>query len=73
MLYVLAIFVPPLATLCAGSLSATILNLILCVVGIVHPIPLWILPVAHAFSAINVARSRKQERRIIKAVSRSRA
>jgi hypothetical protein len=73
MIYILAIFVPPLALLLNGQLFSAILNLVLivpCIVfGLVFPV-LFLLPSAHAVLAVYMKREDRKHREIVDAIER---
>ena len=76
MLYLIAIFVPPLALLLSGRLIAALLNLGLYFLAIIGMIPFlpgllfWGLAVLHAVLVINNARSEQRNRDLIDALRR---
>jgi hypothetical protein len=73
MIYILAIFVPPLALLLNGQLFSAILNMVLIVpclfFGMLFPV-LWLVPSAHAVIAIYNARENRKHREIVDAIER---
>ena len=73
MIYILAIFVPPLALLLNGQLFSAILNLVLIVpclfFGMIFPV-LWLVPSAHAVIAISMARENRRHRELVDAVEK---
>ena len=73
MIYILAVFVPPLALLLNGQLFSALLNLIMIVpcllLGLAFPV-LWLIPSAHAVIAIAMARENRRPRDIGHALER---
>jgi uncharacterized membrane protein YqaE (UPF0057 family) len=73
MIYLLAIFLPPLALLLNGQPFAAILNVFLIVscliLGLIFH-PLLIVPSAHAVIAIYMARENRKHREIVDAIER---
>jgi hypothetical protein len=73
MIYILAVFVPPLALLLNGQPFSALLNFILiwpCVVfGLVFHV-LWLVPAAHAIIAIHMNRENRRHREIVDAIER---
>ena len=73
MIYVLAVFVPPLALLLNGQIGAALFNLILIlpclVLGIFFHV-LLLVPSAHAVIAIYSARENRKHREIVEAIER---
>jgi len=73
MIYILAIFVPPLALLLNGQVFSAVLNLALIVpciiVGLFFPL-LWVVPSAHAVIAIYMKREDRRHREIVDAIDR---
>jgi len=73
MIYILAIFVPPLGLLANGQPFAAIFNLALIIpcliLGlIVHP--LLLVPSLHAVIAVHVKREERRHREIVEAIER---
>jgi hypothetical protein len=73
MIYILAIFVPPLALLVNGQPFAAIFNLALIIAClilglIVHP--LLLVPSLHAIIAVHVKREERRHREIVEAIER---
>jgi hypothetical protein len=73
MIYLLAIFLPPLALLLNGQPFSAILNVILivpclCFGRVFHP--LLLVPSAHAVIAIYMARENRRHREIVDAIER---
>jgi hypothetical protein len=73
MIYILALFLPPLALLFNGQPFAAIFNLVLIVpcllLGLVFPV-LWLVPSAHAVIAIFHERENRRHREIVEAIER---
>jgi hypothetical protein len=73
MIYILAVFVPPLALLLNGQPISALLNLVLivpCVVfGLVFHV-LLLVPSAHAVIAIAMKREDRKHRQIVDAIER---
>lgn len=79
MLYLVAIFVPPLALLLHGQLGRSILNVVFCVVAAgaaLVTIPLggiggvlWLVPIFHAWSCIWRRESDLRDARLLKAMA----
>jgi hypothetical protein len=73
MIYILAVFLPPLALLLNGQPFSAIFNLVLivpCVVlGLIFPV-LFLVPSAHAVIAVHMARKERQHREIVAAIER---
>ena len=73
MIYILAIFVPPLALLLNGQIFSAIINVGLivpcAVLGFAFPM-LWLVPSAHAVIAISMARENRKHREIVDAIER---
>jgi uncharacterized membrane protein YqaE (UPF0057 family) len=73
MIYILAIFVPPLALLLKGQIFSAIINVALivpcAVLGFAFPL-LWLVPSAHAVIAISMARENRKHREIVDAIER---
>jgi hypothetical protein len=71
MIYVLALFVPPLALLLNGQLFAAILNFVLIVpclfFGLIFHV-LLLVPSAHAIIAIYHSREQRKHREIVEAI-----
>jgi len=75
MIYLLAIFLPPLALLLNGQPFSAILNLVLIVPCLIFGlIPffhlLWLVPSAHAVIAIYMTRENRKHREIVDAIER---
>ena len=73
MIYILAIFVPPLALLLNGQIFSTVLNFAMIVpcilLGLAFPV-LWLVPSAHAVIAISMSRENRRHREIVNAIER---
>jgi hypothetical protein len=73
MIYILAIFVPPLALLLNGQVFSAILNLVILVpcifLGLMFPV-LWLVPSAHGVLAIYMKREDRKHREIVEAIER---
>jgi uncharacterized membrane protein YqaE (UPF0057 family) len=71
MIYILAVFLPPLALLLNGQVFSAILNLVLIVpcfiFGFVFPL-LWAVPSAHAVIAIYMNREDRKHREVVDAI-----
>jgi hypothetical protein len=73
MIYILAIFVPPLALLLNGQPFAAVFNLAMivpCIIlGFFFPL-LWLVPSAHAVIAIYMRREDRKHREIVDAIEK---
>jgi len=73
MIYILAIFVPPLALLLNGQPFAAVFNLVLIVpclvLGLIFHV-LLLVPSAHAVIAIYQARENRRHRELVDAIER---
>jgi hypothetical protein len=73
MIYILAVFIPPLALLLNGQPFSAILNVLLIVVclifGWVFPV-LFLVPSVHAVIAIAMKREDRKHREIVEAIER---
>lgn len=73
MIYVLAVFIPPLGLLLNGQIFSAIINAVLIVpcllLGFVIPM-LWLAPSAHAVIAIYMSREDRKHREIVDAIER---
>jgi hypothetical protein len=73
MIYILAVFLPPLGLLLNGQPFAAILNAILivpCILfGLVFPI-LFLVPSAHAVIAIYMRREDRKHREVVEAIEK---
>ena len=73
MIYILAIFVPPLALLLNGQIFSAVLNFLIIVpcilLGLAFPV-LWLVPSAHAVIAISMSRENRRHREVVDAIER---
>ena len=73
MIYILAVFFPPLALLFNGQGISALLNFILIwpclLLGFLFP-TLWMVPMAHAIIAIYMEREDRKHREIVDAIDR---
>ena len=73
MIYILAVFLPPLALLLNGQVFSAVLNFVLIVpcaiFGFAFPV-LWLVPSAHAVIAIAMKREDRKHRDIVDAIER---
>lgn len=73
MIYILAVFVPPLALLLNGQPLSAVVNLIMivpCILfGLVFPV-LFFVPSAHAVIAIYMKREDRRHREVVDAIER---
>jgi hypothetical protein len=73
MIYILAIFLPPLALLLNGQVFSAIMNFILIwpclLLGFAFPV-LWLIPSAHAVIAISMVREKRRHREVVEAIER---
>ena len=73
MIYILAIFVPPLALLHNGQVFSAVLNFVIIVpcllLGLAFPV-LWLVPSAHAVIAISMKRENRKHREIVDSIER---
>jgi uncharacterized membrane protein YqaE (UPF0057 family) len=71
MIYILAIFLPPLALLLNGQIFSAIINAALIVpcfiFGLIFPV-LWVVPSAHAVIAIYMTREDRKHREVVDAI-----
>lgn len=71
MIYILAVFLPPLALLLNGQPFAAILNLVLIVpcfiFGFIFPL-LWAVPSAHAVISVYMTREDRKHREVVDAI-----
>jgi len=73
MIYILAIFLPPLALLLNGQPFSAIFNLLLIVPCLIFGLvfhPLLLVPSAHAVIAIAMERDNRRHREIVDAIER---
>ena len=73
MMYILAVFIPPLGLLLNGQPISAILNLILIVpcviVGLIFPV-LFLVPSLHAVIAVAMKREDRKHREVVDAIER---
>jgi hypothetical protein len=73
MIYILAVFLPPLALLLNGQLLSAVLNLVIivpCIIfGLIFPV-LFLIPSIHAVIAIYMKREDRKHRQIVEAIER---
>ena len=73
MIYLLAVFLPPLGLLLNGQPFAAILNLVLivpCILfGLIFPI-LFLIPSLHAVIAVHMKREDRKHRELVDAIER---
>jgi hypothetical protein len=73
MIYLLAVFLPPLGLLLNGQIFSAVLNLILivpCVIfGLIFPV-LFLVPSLHAVVAVYMKREDRKHREIVEAIER---
>ena len=73
MIYILAIFLPPLALLLNGQIFSAVLNFVMIVpcilLGLAFPV-LWLVPSAHAVIAISMSRENRRHREVVDAIER---
>lgn len=73
MIYILAIFLPPLALLLNGQPFSAIVNLAMIVpcfiLGFFFPV-LWLIPSAHGLIAVYMKREDRKHREIVDAIER---
>ena len=73
MIYILAVFLPPLALLLNGQPFSALLNLLIIVPCILLGLVFWpllLLPSAHAVIAISMRRDTRKHREIVEAIER---
>jgi type IV secretory pathway VirB3-like protein len=73
MIYILAVFVPPLALLLNGQPLSALINLIIIVPCIIFGLVFWVLfliPSIHAVIAIAMKREQRRHREIVDAIER---
>lgn len=71
MIYILAVFLPPLGLLLNGQVFSAVLNLVLIVPCIVFGLlihPLLLVPSIHAVIAIYMERENRRHREIVEAI-----
>ncbi|MET0719223.1 MAG: hypothetical protein ABWY64_00060 [Tardiphaga sp.] len=73
MIYLLAVFIPPLALLLNGQLVSAVLNLVLIVpcifLGLIFPM-LFLIPSVHAVVAIAMERDARKHRELVNAIEK---
>jgi hypothetical protein len=73
MIYILAVFVPPLALLLNGQIFSAIINAVLIVpcilLGLIFGFP-FLIPSAHAVIAIYMKREDRKHREVVDAIER---
>ena len=73
MIYILAVFAPPLALFLNGQFFSAVLNFVLILpcflLGLLFPL-LWLIPSAHAVIAIYMEREKRRHREIVEAIDR---
>ena len=73
MIYILAVFIPPLGLLLNGQIFSAVINFVLIVpcflLGFAFP-ALWLVPSAHAVIAIYMSREDRKHREIVDAIER---
>ena len=73
MIYILAVFLPPIALLLNGQPLSALLNLIIIIPCIVFGLVFWVLffiPSIHAVLAIHMKREDRKHRDIVEAIER---
>jgi hypothetical protein len=73
MIYILAVFLPPIALLFNGQPLSALLNLIIIIPCIVFGLvfwPLFFIPSVHAVIAVNMKRENRKHREIVEAIER---
>lgn len=73
MIYILAVFLPPLALLINGQPLSALLNLIILVPCLVFGLVFWgllLVPSLHAVIAIQMKREDRKHREIVEAIER---
>jgi hypothetical protein len=73
MIYILAVFIPPLALLLNGQPFSAILNLAMivpCIIlGLFFPL-FWLIPSAHGVIAISMKREDRKHRELVDAIEK---
>ena len=73
MIYILAVFIPPLGLLLNGQIFSAVINAVLIVpcllLGFIIPM-LWLVPSGHAVIAIYMSREDRKHREIVDAIER---
>ncbi len=73
MIYILAVFLPPLALLLNGQPLSALLNLIILVPCLVFALVFWVLllvPSLHALIAVHMKREDRKHRELVDAIER---
>jgi len=73
MIYILAVFLPPIALLLNGQPLSALLNVIIIIPCIIFGLviwPLFFVPSAHAVLAIHMRRESRKHREIVEAIER---
>ncbi len=73
MIYILAVFLPPLALLLNGQPLSALLNLIILVPCLVFALVFWVLllvPSLHALIAVHMKRENRKHRELVDAIER---
>jgi hypothetical protein len=73
MIYILAVFLPPIALLINGQPLSALLNLIILIPCIIFGLVFWVLffiPSIHAVIAISMKRENRKHREIVEAIER---
>jgi hypothetical protein len=71
MIYILAVFLPPLALLLNGQIFSAIINFVIlvpCIIIGFFIFPLLLIPSAHAVIAIYMERENRKHREIVQAI-----
>lgn len=71
MLYLLAIFLPPLALLFVGRPLQALISVVLCVAAILF-LPIVIVAIIHALLVVGSAQADKRTQRVVKAIEQQR-
>jgi uncharacterized membrane protein YqaE (UPF0057 family) len=73
MIYLLAIFIPPLGLLLNGQLFAAVLNVALIIpcflLGLIFHV-IWLVPSLHAVISVYTKREKRRHREIVEAIER---
>jgi len=73
MIYILAVFLPPLGLLLNGQPFSAIFNLILIpiclLLGLIFPV-LWLIPSLHAVIAVHMRREDRKHRELVAAIEK---
>ncbi len=73
MIYILAVFLPPIALLINGQPLSALLNLIIIIPCIIFGLVFWVLflvPSLHAVIAVHMKRENRKHREIVEAIER---